>query len=204
MGAAATPFVDVAGAFLVAVAAPTPFLMVLMTVLLAGGALVADMAVAGRFLTTVDVLPSLDSLMALTLRAVRVAGRVTGGGAAAPRFALGAVVDVDPLDELTVVDVVALRFVAAARVDRAFSTMLLNRVVAFAIFVGDTGRAMPDFAGDAGRSRGAIRELDEAGDRTCAGFRAMSVVAGPARAFFLGISMLSISFSLSPPEISWL
>lgn len=59
-----------------AVLAPTPFLMVLMTVRFAGGALIgAAIAVAGRFLTTVDVLPSLDSLMALTLRAVRVAGR---------------------------------------------------------------------------------------------------------------------------------
>jgi len=47
-----------------------------MTVRFAGGALIgAAIAVAGRFLTTVDVLPSLDSLMALTLRAVRVAGR---------------------------------------------------------------------------------------------------------------------------------
>lgn len=32
------------------------------------------MAVAGRFLTTVDVLPSLDSLTPLTLRVVRVGG----------------------------------------------------------------------------------------------------------------------------------
>lgn len=157
--------VVVAGAFLVAaVPAPTPFLIVLITVLFAAGAFdtVPAIAVAGRFLTTVDVLPSLDSLMALTLRAVRVAGRV-GGSAAAPLFAL---VAVEPVVELAVVDVVVLRLVAAARVDFAFSTMLLSILVAAAIFVGDAGRAMPDLVGEGARSRGAMRELDEAGEST--------------------------------------
>lgn len=194
----------VAGAFFVAVVpAPTPFLIVLITVLFAAGAFdtVPAMAVAGRFLTTVDVLPSLDSLMALTLRAVRVAGRV-GGGAAAPLFALVAVVVV--VVELDVVDVVVLRPVAAARVDFAFSTMLLSMFVAAAILVGDAGRAMPDLVGEGGRSRGARRELDEAGESTWPGLRLMSAVAGPARAFFLGNSIEFISFSLSPPDISLL
>lgn len=108
------------------------------------------------------------------------------------------VVVVDPLDELAVVDVVVLRLVAAARVDRAFSTMLLSRLVAEASLVGDTGRAIPDFAGDAGRSRGLRRELDEVGESTWAGLRAMSAAAGPGRAFFLGIFNAAISFSLSP------
>jgi hypothetical protein len=205
-GAACDPLAAEAGAFLVVVPAPTPFLIVLMTVRFAAGALDAvDMAVPGRFLTTVDVLPSLDSLMTLTLRPVRVAGLAGGGAdwAAAPFFALVDAVDVDPLEELAAVEVVALRFVAAVRVDRAFSTMLLSRFVALAILVGDTGRAMPDLAGEGGaRSpRGTMRELDDAGDRTWPCVRAISV-AGPALAFFLGRSIVSISFSLSPPDIS--
>lgn len=115
------------GAFFAVVPAPTPFLIVLITVRFAAGAFAADIAVAGRFLTTVDVLPSLDSLMALTLRAVRVAGLAGGAGCTAtPRLALVVDADVEPLDELVVVDVVVLRLVAAARVDRAFSTMLLK------------------------------------------------------------------------------
>lgn len=63
--------------------------MVLITFLLAAvelddddvppGADLVDIAVPGRFLTTVEVLPSLDSLMPLTLRApVRVAGLDAG------------------------------------------------------------------------------------------------------------------------------
>jgi len=65
-----------AGAFLAA-APVTPFLIVFITVLLveAGvGAVRVVVVAAARpiFRTTVDVLPSLDSLMALTLRAVRV------------------------------------------------------------------------------------------------------------------------------------
>jgi hypothetical protein len=171
---------------------------------LAGGAFDADdMAVPGRFLTTVDVLPSLDSLMTLTLRPVRVAG-LAGGGAAAPFFVPLVAVDVALLDELAVVELVALRFVAAARVDFAFSTMLLRRLVALEILVGDTGRAIPDFMGEeaaAVRSRGAMRELDEAGERTWPWER-MASVAGPARGFFLRTSRVSISFSLSMPEIS--
>jgi hypothetical protein len=58
-----------AGAFFVAVPV-TPFLIVPMTVLLAGAGGAAPTVVV-RFLTTVPVLPSLDSLMALTLRVAR-------------------------------------------------------------------------------------------------------------------------------------
>ena len=150
-----------AGAFLVAVAA-TPFLIVPITDRFAApGARVVAMAVAGRFLTTVDVLPSLDSLTPLTLRVVRVGGR-EGGAAGCPMVRVGfdAVVVV-ALKELAVVEAVVL-----ARV-RAFPTMLLIMLVAVAILVGETGRAMLDLTGDAcGRSRGAIRELEEAGERT--------------------------------------
>lgn len=200
-----------AGAFLV-VPATTPFLIVPITVRLAGAgagaaALCVAMAVAGRFLTTVEVLPSLDSLVALTLRAVRVAGLEGWGGAAAVAPLLVRVVVVvapPPLAELAVVDVVVLRAVAAARVERAFSTMLLSRLVP-PILVGDTGRAMPDRppgVGGGGWARSPprwIRELDDVGDSTCPGLRTSSV-AGPARVFFFGFSMLrSKSFSLSPP-----
>lgn len=69
-------------------------MIVPITVLFAGGAFDADdMAVPGRFLTTVDVLPSLDSLITLTLRPVRVAG-LAGGGAATPFFVPLEAVDV--------------------------------------------------------------------------------------------------------------
>jgi hypothetical protein len=158
---AAVGFAAAAAAFFVAVAA-TPFLIVPITDrFAAAGARVVAMAVAGRFLTTVDVLPSLDSLTPLTLRVVRVGG-LEGGAAGCPMVRLGfdAVVVV-ALRELAVVEAVVL-----ARV-RAFPTMLLIMLVAVAILVGETGRAMLDLTGDAaGRSRGAIRELEEAGERT--------------------------------------
>lgn len=94
-------------------------------------------------------------------------------------------------------------------VARAFSTMLLMR---FDDLTGETGRAMPDLTGDrwdrlvvideaAAAPLGAIRELDEAGERTWAGWLRAISAAGPRRAF-LGLSMCEISFSLSPPEMS--
>lgn len=77
------------------------------------------------------------------------------------RLAFDAVVVV-ALKELAVVEAVVL-----ARV-RAFTTMLLIMLVAVAILVGETGRAMLlNLTGEVcGRSRGAIRELEEAGERT--------------------------------------
>jgi hypothetical protein len=167
-----------AAAFLVAVAPATPLLIVPMTVFFVAVPLVdavfgtAPRAVAG-FLTTVEVLPSLDSLTPLARRAVRVAALLDDEAAAvvAPFFVLAAVdlavPDVlEPLDELAVDAFVAFRTVAAARVDRAFSTMLLSRFVALTVFVGDTGRAMKDFPGDAAaRSRGITLVLDDVGER---------------------------------------
>lgn len=158
-----------AGAFLVAVPV-TPFLMVPITVLFAVVAGAAA-AVVVLFLTTVPVLPSLDSLMALTLRAARdVAPALEAGAAAAAAF-LVLVVAADPLAELAVEDVVVFLVVAAARVERAFSTILLNiPLLEGACLVGDTGRAMNDLPGEgaaAARSRGGrTRLLEEAGDRT--------------------------------------
>lgn len=60
------------GAVFLVPAAATPFLIVPMTVFFVAGAAALDAAV---FLTTVVALPSLVSLLSLTLRAVRVAGR---------------------------------------------------------------------------------------------------------------------------------
>ena len=155
-----------AGAFFV-VAPVTPFRMVLMTVLFVAGADVVDLVAAAArpvgFLTTVDVLPSLDSLMPLTLLAVRVVAVrvVVDGAAAAPLLARVAAV-VLPAAELAVDDVVVFRVVAAARVDRAFSTMLLIMFVALFCLVGDTGRAIIDLAGEGGaRSRGSTRVLED-------------------------------------------
>ncbi len=204
-GAAVAVFA--AAAFFV-LAPVTPFLIVLITVLLAvvaGAALLAVVVV--RFLTTVDVLPSLDSLTPLTLRAVRVvAVRVAGaaGAAVAPLLVLVAVavpLVPEPLEELAVDALVAFRCVVPVRVARAFSTMLLSILVALAVFVGETGRAIMDLAGDGGaRSRGIARVLDDVGESTCPGLREGSVAVGP-RALFLGLSMRSTMFSLSRPEI---
>ena len=93
--------------------------------------------------------------------------------------------------------------VVAARVARAFSTMELIRFEADACFVGDIGRAINDLAGDGGagaprsRSRGFIRELDDAGDRTCPGCVPRDVPGAP-RWRFLGLSRCEFWFSLSP------
>jgi hypothetical protein len=151
---AAAGLAATAGAFFVPVA-PTPFYMVPITerfaaagprdvdmdvagratdMAVAGRAL--DMTVAARFLTTVPALPSLDSLMPLTLRVVRVGGRAAGCTAVRLVLAVEAVV---PWEELSVT--------VLARV-RAFSTMLLSMLVAVDILVGDTGRAMLDLTGE--------------------------------------------------------
>lgn len=185
---------EVAAAALVAaalfvVALVTPFLIELMTVFFVAAAVVpvtlraaeAVVLAAGRptLRTTVDVLASLDSLIPLILLAFRAAAaaadREAGAAVvpdAAPRPRVRAAVAVaPPAAELAVDDVVGFRELAA-RVARAFSTMELIRFVADACFVGDMGRAMNDLAGDDGagaprsRSRGFMRELDDAGDRT--------------------------------------
>lgn len=174
--------------------AATPFLIVPITVRLAavagteggGFGCAPGGAVAGRRLTTVEVLPSLVSLLPLARSADRVAG-LDGGAAAvatvAPRFLLAAAAVV-PLVVLVVVllllvevpvvaveAVVVLRVVAATRMDRAFSTMLLRMFVATIALPGvTTGRAMPDLAGVATvRLPGVMRLLEVVGDRTWPG-----------------------------------
>jgi hypothetical protein len=159
----------------------TPFLIVLMTVLLGAAAAVAlDAAV---FLTTVPVLFSLVSLFSLTLRAMRVPGLDVAGlaavVAAARRVRVAAVV---PAELALVLEVVVSFRVAPWRVARAFSTMLDSTLVAAAArpvaddLSGEPGRAICDFTGDAGRSL-FNRELDEVGDRTCPGRMAEVSVA---------------------------
>lgn len=164
----------------------------------AAGVFDAAAAVPALRFTTVAVLPSLDSLTPLALRAGRDAGAalplaVVVFVATAPLLALTA--GAEPL-ELALDEVVVLRTVAAARVDRAFSTMLLRRLVDDPVFVGDTGLAMNDLLGEpAGRSRGATRELDDVGESTWPGW---PLTAAAPRSFF-GLSIFSASFSLSPP-----
>lgn len=217
---AAAPL-PVAGAFFVVAVPATAFLVVPMTLRFpaaadwAWGGLGAAPggAVAGRFLTTVEVLASLDSLLPLALRAVRVAGLGGGwaaGGAAtaavtvAPRFLLAAVapaaVAVFPLwfveleAAVLEVAVAALRAVvvvvggAATRADRVFSaTLLLGMLVATAavLFGVPTGRAALDLLGVATvLSRGVTLELEVVGDKTCPGLRETS--RWP-RIFLLGV-----------------
>ena len=178
-------------------------------------------AVMGRLRITVAVLPSLDSLVPLALRAVRVAGREGGCAAVAadgwgwwkaavvvaPRLRRAAAVEVEEVVVVVVVALVVLEVmvlraavdvVGARVVDRAPSTILLRMLVACTARPGVTaGRAMPDLPGVAA-VRGAIRELEVVGDRTWAGLRETSA-AWWARIFFWGVCT---SFSLSPPEIS--
>jgi hypothetical protein len=177
-------------------------------------------AVIGRFRITVEVLPSLDSLVPLALRAIRVAGLdedcgwgLTAAVTVAPRFLPDAVIVVvvvvvvlvPAVVVVDVVEAVILRAdavtpvaVAGRVVDRAPSTILLRMLLASAARPGVTaGRARPDLAG-VPIVRGAIRELDVVGDRTWPGLRAMDDTV-LARIFFWGVKT---SFSLSPPESS--
>jgi hypothetical protein len=178
-----------AAAFLV-VPPVTPFLMVPMTVLFAAGAEVSFVTV---FFTTVEVLPSLESLI---LRAVRVAGRGTGGldGAAALRVRVFAVVPT----ALEAVEDVVVFLVGAGRVEPGMPT----RTALGGAFIGDAGRAMLDLAGECGAlSRGTYLAFVEVGDRIWA--VSGTIDAGPwPRCFFFGLSMSPTWFSLSTPPIS--
>lgn len=131
---------DLGAAGFLAVAAPTPFLIVPMTVLFGGAAAVV-------FLTTVPVLPSLESLTRLPVRVpgrdgaldavvvlarrVRVGGTVPVAGAGADAFELA-------------VEAVNARGGAPRPVFFAFSTMLVRAERALVCcFTGDgMGRAI--------------------------------------------------------------
>lgn len=154
------------------------------------------------FLITVPLLVSLDSLLAIDLRPVRVAGRETGGRevAFAGTFLFFATATLLEF-VLIVEDVVTLR-ATPPREAFAFSTMLVSIFAAAAerdcegFFNGEAGRAMPDLIGDTGRF--AIREFDEVGDNTCAGRIRDTSPFGIPLTFFFAFSLCSISFSLSP------
>jgi len=154
---------------------------------------------AAPFLTTVELLPSLASLVALARRPVRVAGREVGGLAAAGAArrvlagcAAGAAV-------LLVFDVPGA-FRVPARVDLAFSTKLDSMLVAAAVrevlLSGEPGRAICDLAGETGRAALSL-ELEDVGDKTCAG---RTCPPSAARTLLLGFS--AFSFSLSLPKSS--
>lgn len=186
-----------AAVFLVVVPA-TAFLAIAVVPFLAVE--VAALPAAAR-LTTVPVLASLVSLLALIRRAVLVAGR--DGGArvgAATRLVLVAVLV--PL-ELELVLEAAVTFLAT-RVALAFSTMLESILVAVAerdepaFLSGEAGRAICDLTGDAGRDRFASREFEEVGDKTWVGRTCALSLARAARIRFFAFSIFSKSFSLSP------
>lgn len=162
MAVEAGVFVDFAAAAFFAVPVPvTPLLIVPMTVLFVAGADAVSFvaAFAVPFLTTVDVLLSLDSLMPLTLRAVLLV--------VAP--VAGFLPLVDPPAELAVVEVDAVCFRPA--VDRAFPARLLKRLDELCCLTGDDGPAtvlkpgrVKDFP--PGVVRGRVRILDDAGEST--------------------------------------
>jgi hypothetical protein len=156
------------------------------------------------FLTAVVLLPSLVSLFALARRPVRVVG-LDGGGLAAGATARRVLVagGAAAADELALeFDAVVTFRVPPVRNDLTFSTkldgMLEGAADRVAPFNGDPGRAIWDLAGDAARPPPFRRELEEVGDKTCPGRTAETSVACAARCFFLGFSMCSTSFSLSP------
>lgn len=164
------------------------------------------MEAAGAFvavlrLTTVDVLPSLDSLLALARRPVLVPGRDVGAreaaGAAFRPLTVPAVLEV-------ALEAVGAFFVTPARVAFAFSTILERTLVAAAdrdgplCLNGEAGRATCVFSGDEGRSRFVRRELEEVGDNICAERTEPRSGAWAARALFFALSACSKSFSLSP------
>ncbi|KAL0936612.1 uncharacterized protein CTRU02_208827 [Colletotrichum truncatum] len=157
---------DLGAAGFLVVEAPTPFLIVPMTVLF----VVAAGAAADVFLTTVPVLPSLESLTRLP---VRVAGRE--GGLLAVVVLARLVLVGTGAEEFTGAEAFELavedanpRVGAPRPVFFAISTMLVNAERALlCCFAGDeTGRPIWDLDGDdRGRSRMRDRVLDEVGDR---------------------------------------
>lgn len=119
------------------------------------------------FRSTVFALPSLDSVLSLALRVVRAPSLVRSpvGTAVAVRFVRAAAAGVAPLELELELDVVvtflsppvrAPRFVAVGR-------------VGLPAFRGELDLYRYDLVGDVARLRFAKRELDEVGDKTCAG-----------------------------------
>ena len=190
---AGTAAFEAVGAFLVP-PAPIP-LKVPITVLFAGAAFAAT-----GFLTIVELLPSLESLIVLA-RPLPVFLVADGAGAAAflPRptpvvaAGLGSVAFRTPVP----------------RVALAFSTMLVSMPAAppdgtgAEGLSGDIDRVRVDFGGSAGRigDRGSVREFADLGDNICDGATLpreaiRSGGTGSPRGFFFGFSRSSFSLSI--------
>lgn len=139
----------------------------------------AVFAIPAAFRSTVFALPSLDSSTSLALRVVRVPGLDGGplGAAVAVRFVRAVGVAELALEFDVVVTFLRppARAPAAAAVGRA----------ALPPFKGELDLYKYDLVGEVARLRFANRELDEVGDKTCAG---RTTPASPPRALFLGFS----------------
>lgn len=137
--------------FLVVPAPVMPFLIVLMTVRfpVAAPCLGAAALVVAPFLTTVEVLPSLDSLAPLAARVSRSAPLLPAAGTAAgpPFLVLGAVAPAVLDCCASAAACPACRASAVARVERAFSTMWLSMAEAPTGLDADVGRAIMDLPG---------------------------------------------------------
>jgi hypothetical protein len=165
------------------------------TVLFAGPAFAA----AG-FLTIVELLVSLESLIALPLPLPVL---VLADGA-------GAVTFLARPTPVVLADFGSAAFrTPAPLVALAFSTMLVSIPAAppdgtgAVGLSGEIGRVRADFAGSAGRigDRGSVREFADLGDNTCDGATFPREAtrgggAGPSRALFFGFSRSSFSLSI--------
>jgi hypothetical protein len=128
-----------------------------------------------------------------------------------------ALLEVPAALELAVDEAVTFLAAAAPRVALAFSTMLdrmFDDALEVTPLVGETGRAIMDFAGDAGCSIMALageagrftplgtRALVEVGDRIWLGWACPApAAAGAARTLFLGLPVGSTEFSLSSAPV---
>lgn len=181
-----------AAVVLVAVLPAAAFRTVPVVVLVVPGTAVAFDPVP-TFLTTVEVLASLDTL---ARRPVRVAGRDVGGfdeddGAATLLVRLAAVAVVAVVATELVVDEVVAFLVPMGRVVLALSAALASAPRAvFDAFTGDAGLEICLLEGDGGgRSRTACRTLVDVGERTWPVPETEEGIVGPARCFFLRYSI---------------
>lgn len=120
------------------------------------------------FRSTVFALPSLDSVLSLALRVVRAPGlaRRPVGTAVAVRLVRAAAAGVAPLELELELDVVVTFLSPPVRAPRFVAVVGRVELPAFR---GELDLYRYDLVGDVARLRFAKRELDEVGDKTCAG-----------------------------------
>lgn len=120
------------------------------------------------FWSTVLALPSLDSVLSLALRVVRAPSLVRSpvGTAVAVRFVRAAAAGVAPLELELELDVVVTFLSPPVRVPRFVAA---GSRVGLPALRGELDLYRYDLVGDVARLRFAKRELDEVGDKTCAG-----------------------------------